>query len=261
MTIGIVRRFNDYGITINRLYLITLNIWCYCVCIILIIIKARRVSWIPISFSIIFLLTSVLPVNYASITKHKIQNEISKIIQTQIPTKGLPFSQDKYTQWLKTFSPERAQQINEKFIYLYEWFGKESISQWIDEDVSLYMLRTEFKNQQETQAIVSYSGAIASNALIGIPVGYKKLQAVHQYQIINKEEQENMLSVKITQENDTVYINYQTLESLSQYKHGEMPPSELKCNSSQKTFILTSFSVDKTKKSMEISIDGYLFSK
>ena len=149
----------------------------------------------------------------------------------------------------------------EKFIYLYEWFGKESISQWIDEDVSLYMLRTEFKNQQETQAIVSYSGAIASNALIGIPVGYKKLQAVHQYQIINKEEQENMLSVKITQENDTVYINYQTLESLSQYKHGEMPPSELKCNSSQKTFILTSFSVDKTKKSMEISIDGYLFSK
>lgn len=261
MTIGIVRRFNDYGITINRLYLITLNIWCYCVCIILIIIKARRVSWIPISFSIIFLLTSVLPVNYASITKHKIQNEISKIIQTQIPTKGLPFSQDKYTQWLKTFSPERAQQINDKFIYLYEWFGKESISQWIDEDVSLYMLRTEFKNQQETQAIVSYSGAIASNALIGIPVGYKKLQAVHQYQIINKEEQENMLSVKITQENDTVYINYQTLESLSQYKHGEMPPSELKCNSSQKTFILTSFSVDKTKKSMEISIDGYLFSK
>ena len=206
-------------------------------------------------------MTSVLPVNYASITKHKIQNGISKIIQTQIPTEDLPFSQDKYTQWLKTFSPERAQQINEKFIYLYEWFGKKSISQWIDEDVSLYMLRTEFKNQQETQAIVSYSGAIASNALIGIPVGYKKLQAVHQYQIINKEEQENMLSVKITQENDTVYINYQTLESLSQYKHGEMPPSELKCNSSQKTFILTSFSVDKTKKSMEISIDGYLFSK
>ena len=162
---------------------------------------------------------------------------------------------------VKNIFSKRAQQINEKFIYLYEWFGKESISQWIDEDVSLYMLRTEFKNQQETQAIVSYSGAIASNALIGIPVGYKKLQAVHQHQIINKEEQENMLSVKITQENDTVYINYQTLESLSQYKHGEMPPSELKCNSSQKTFILTSFSVDKTKKSMEISIDGYLFSK
>lgn len=26
MTIGIIRRFNDYGVTINRLYLITLNV-------------------------------------------------------------------------------------------------------------------------------------------------------------------------------------------------------------------------------------------
>ena len=32
MTVGIIRRFNDYGVTINRLYLITLNIWCYIVC-------------------------------------------------------------------------------------------------------------------------------------------------------------------------------------------------------------------------------------
>ena len=31
VTIGIIRRFNDYGVTINRLYLITLNIWCYIV--------------------------------------------------------------------------------------------------------------------------------------------------------------------------------------------------------------------------------------
>ena len=53
MTIGIIRRFNDYGVTINRLYLITLNVWCYFVCITLILIKAKRINWIPVSFSII----------------------------------------------------------------------------------------------------------------------------------------------------------------------------------------------------------------
>lgn len=42
MTIGIIRRFNDYGITINRLYLATLNGWFYIVCIGLFVIKARR---------------------------------------------------------------------------------------------------------------------------------------------------------------------------------------------------------------------------
>lgn len=50
MTIGIIRRFNDYGVTINRLYLITLNVWCYFVCITLILIKAKRINWIPVSF-------------------------------------------------------------------------------------------------------------------------------------------------------------------------------------------------------------------
>lgn len=261
MTIGIIRRFNDYGVTINRLYLITLNIWCYFVCITLIIIKAKRISWIPISFSLVFLLTSVLPVNYASITRQIIQKEVNQTIIRQKPMLNLPLSQEQYNQWLKTFSSEQARQINEKFIYLYEWFGKESICQWIDEDVSLYMLRTEFEDKQENQTTVSYSGTIASEATISIPDGYQKLQSIHRYQIIDHKEQDKIIAVPLTQDNDTVYIDQQTIESLSQHKKGEMPPTQLNCNSSQKVFLLTSFSIEKTEGNIEVSIDGYLFSK
>lgn len=261
MTIGIIRRFNDYGVTINRLYLITLNIWCYFVCITLIIIKAKRISWIPISFSLVFLLTSVLPVNYASITRQIIQKEVNQTIIRQKPMLNLPLSQEQYNQWLKTFSPEQARQINEKFIYLYEWFGKESICQWIDEDASLYMLRTEFEDKQGNQPTVSYSGTIASEAAISIPDGYQKLQSIHRYQIIDHKEQDKIIAVPLTQDNDTVYIDQQTIESLSQRKKGEMPPTQLNCNSSQKFFLLTSFSIEKTEENIEVSIDGYLFSK
>lgn len=261
MTIGIIRRFNDYGVTINRLYLITLNIWCYFVCITLIIIKAKRISWIPISFSLVFLLTSVLPVNYASITRQIIQKEVNQTIIHQNPMQNLPLSQEQHNQWLKTFSPEQARQINEKFIYLYEWFGKESICQWIDEDVSLYMLRTEFEDRQENQSTVSYSGTIASEATISVPDGYQKLQSIHRYQIIDHKGQDKIIAVSLTQDNDTVYIDQQTIESLSQRKKGEMPPTQLNCNSSQKVFLLTSFSIEKTEENIEVSIDGYLFSK
>lgn len=261
MTIGIIRRFNDYGVTINRLYLITLNIWCYFVCITLIIIKAKRISWIPISFSLVFLLTSVLPVNYASITRQIIQKEVNQTIIHQKPMQNLPLSQEQYNQWLKTFSPEQARQINEKFIYLYEWFGKESICQWIDEDASLYMLRTEFEDKQENQPTVSYSGTIASEATISIPDGYQKLQSIHRYQIIDHKGQDKIIAVSLTQDNDTVYIDQQTIKSLSQRKKGEMPPTQLNCNSSQKVFLLTSFSIEKTEENIEVSIDGYLFSK
>lgn len=261
MTIGIIRRFNDYGVTINRLYLITLNIWCYFVCITLIIIKAKRISWIPISFSLVFLLTSVLPVNYASITRQIIQKEVNQTIIRQKPMLNLPLSQEQYNQWLKTFSPEQARQINEKFIYLYEWFGKESICQWIDEDASLYMLRTEFEDKQENQPTVSYSGTIASEATISISDGYQKLQSIHRYQIIDHKGQDKIIAVPLTQDNDTVYIDQQTIESLNQCKKGEMPPTQLNCNSSQKAFLLTSFSIEKTEENIEVSIDGYLFSK
>lgn len=260
MTIGIVRRFNDYGVTINRLYLITLNIWCYFVCIILIIIKAKRISWIPISFSIVFLLTSILPVNYASITRHTIQKEIDQAIQLQTSAGRLPLSQEQYNQWLNTLSPEKAQQINEKIIYLYEWFGKESICQWIDEDVSLYMLRTEFRKQQDIRPTVSYSGAVALNTPISIPDGYQKLQSIHQDQTIDNKGEREILAIQLTQENDTVYIKQQTIKSLTQYKNGEMPPTLLKCNSSQKVFLLTKFLIETTAEYTEVSIEGYLFS-
>lgn len=59
MTVSIGRRLQDYGITINRLYLLTFNLWCYLVCIGLLTNRARRISWIPISFACIFLLVSI----------------------------------------------------------------------------------------------------------------------------------------------------------------------------------------------------------
>ena len=64
-----------------RLYLITFNIWCYIVCIGLSLNKARRINWIPVSFSVIFLLTSVLPVNYASITRNKLRSDIENELE------------------------------------------------------------------------------------------------------------------------------------------------------------------------------------
>lgn len=123
------------------------------------------------------------------------------------------------------------------------------------------MLRTEFEDKQENQTTVSYSGTIASEATISIPDGYQKLQSIHRYQIIDHKEQDKIIAVPLTQDKDTVYIDQQTIESLSQHKKGEMPPTQLNCNSSQKVFLLTSFSIEKTEENIEVSIDGYLFSK
>lgn len=66
MSVGLARRFMDYGITANRLYVLTLNLWFYAVAIGLIVCKARRIHWISISFAALVVLTSCHPWNFNS---------------------------------------------------------------------------------------------------------------------------------------------------------------------------------------------------
>lgn len=78
MSIGIGRRIYDHGLTASRLYLATLNVWFYVACIVMFYTRLRRISWIPVSFSLLFMLTSVFPINYNSIARDYILNDIQE---------------------------------------------------------------------------------------------------------------------------------------------------------------------------------------
>ena len=117
MTIGIFRRINDYGITLNRLYLLTLNGWYYLVCIGLFLMKAKRIHWIAISFGGLFLITSALPVNYASITRKYMVEHITKILNDTYHG-PLPMNEKQYFDWISTLPRKKALLVNSRFRYL-----------------------------------------------------------------------------------------------------------------------------------------------
>ena len=79
MSIGLGRRFMDYGITANRLYMLTFNIWLYAVAIGLWLLKARRIHWISISFTMLVLITSVHPWNYNRIYQNTLLNRFNEL--------------------------------------------------------------------------------------------------------------------------------------------------------------------------------------
>lgn len=113
MTIGIFRRIGDYGITLNRLYLLTLNIWFYLVCIGLFLTRARRIFWIPVSFCIVFLLTSALPVNYAGITRNYTVRHVREVLDNAY--RGtLPMTEEQYLDWVVTLPREEALLLNSR---------------------------------------------------------------------------------------------------------------------------------------------------
>ena len=281
MTIGIIRRFNDYGITINRLYLATLNGWFYIVCIGLFVIKARRINWIPISFAGIFLLTSALPVNYAGITKNTILKEIKAEMQRSCRA-DTPLSLEQYKEWIYSLPEKQAIQINGKFRYLSNWFGTESVTHLIDKDVTynLYSVTADIDTDPiapDTDSDrVTYSGEIDSQTIINIPAGYTRFIAIpdaglsgHRFTIPRQYLENGTLPVSLDTRtgnlNDSVYIELSTLEMLEKSsKHGHIPPTSFRCNSPKNLFMLTAFDIHYEKSSDEdvrMSIKGYLFKK
>ena len=283
MTVGIMRRFNDYGITINRLYIITLNIWFYIVCFGLVFTKARRISWIPISFSIIFLLTSALPVNYASITRNTIRNDVKEELKRSCDME-LPLTREQYNQWIETLPEGTAAQVNDKFMYLRNWFGRKSIADLVDRDVSFYSARHHYETDNDDIAVdaepvstptISYRAQAASQVDIKIPNGYNRFIAIPDPKesdwsctIPRKYLETGILPVSLGTRtghmNDSVYIDLKTLETLRQYKYGEMPPTTFKCNSNKNLFMLTRFSLNYPKvgqEELKLGINGYLFKK
>ena len=175
MSIGIFRRITDYGITIQRLYILLFNVWCYAVCLTLICFKSRRIWWIPVSFGVLALLASAGPWSIANITKRSLHNEVKNALTAS--GKILPMSQSAYDEWLKSLT-EEEQLINSKLCYLRSTYRHASTEDLLFESVRTY----EFSEQAREVAatgIANMRGIFRENLLQGeqmqIPTDYSQM--------------------------------------------------------------------------------------
>ncbi len=82
MTVGIFRRFDDYGLTINRGYVFLLNFWLYGISIYLFITQSNRLKWIIVSFAVVALLSAIGPWSIMNVTRRNMLNEIEYLLTT-----------------------------------------------------------------------------------------------------------------------------------------------------------------------------------
>lgn len=147
MTVGIARRIGDYGITLRRLYLLTLNLWFYAVCIGLFACRARRIHWIPLSLAALFMLTSVLPgVNYAAITHRYLYDKVTEKI-TATYHGALPMSEEAYFDWLISLPPDEALAVNSRMHQLDDAFRDLRIEALIGDHANFWGARQHIYNQ------------------------------------------------------------------------------------------------------------------
>lgn len=122
MFVGIMRRLSDYGITINRLYVLLLNLWLFGVSVYLFITRTRQVKWIYISFAAIAFLFSVGPWSVFSITKHTLKSEL-----TRLYADAKPFIRDQKNPEIKSLDTTKKKRLYDITTYLKQTYGKESV--------------------------------------------------------------------------------------------------------------------------------------
>lgn len=119
MTIGIARRIGDYGLTINRCYILLLNIWFYGIYLYLFLTGARRIKWIVISPVVLALLACVGPWSAANVARRSIAREVNDYLNgTQISLAN-PAIDRTDTKGLR--------HLRSNIDYLYYHYGEESI--------------------------------------------------------------------------------------------------------------------------------------
>ena len=169
MTIGVVRRYMDYGVTPPRLYLLTLLVWYYAVCIGMLAGKSKRFSWVALSFAALYLLSSGHPMNFYRWCRPKLMAKIEQVIAE----KGLEVPLSMYNLHSNPkLTDAEADALYDDLNYMRSMYGKESIEGWVKEDVSAI---EETEARIETSEIYYYN---YTNEYIS-PQGYTKFKWVN----------------------------------------------------------------------------------
>jgi MFS family permease len=134
MTVGIFRRLDDYGLTINRAYVFLLNFWLYGICIYLFLSHSKQLKWIFITFSAIAFLSAIGPWSVFRVTKNNMLNQIEVLLSENNYLKDGKIIQQSDIKSLQT-DKKAKELLSAKVDYLVKNFGSEAIQPLFSDDV------------------------------------------------------------------------------------------------------------------------------
>lgn len=269
MSVGIYRRFSDYGVTIYRLYLLIFNVWCYVVCLGLIVCRSRRVIWIINSFLIVWALISIFPYNIASYTRNKLTNEV-KHLTAQQPDIKLPMNSVTYDKLLQELSYIDAKKTDGKLSYLRTTYGMKCTEELLQPKVETfgYEFDKKVKNNKgkpaSVKSMVSYECNFEkSDVLVSIPAGYHHVVSIAAYDEDNVQGYLQGDSMRIVLKdnmggqmiNDEYLVSLSDLEAMANTE--KIHNIQLKGKKTQLT--ITYFLLRYREEVERLHIVGYLF--
>lgn len=121
MSVGLVYRVGEYGITVSRLYVAAFDVWAFAVVFYLIFRKDANLNLIATSFAVVFALVSVFPgANFTAIGNHVVRSEVRRTLKAN-GVRTFPVDAEELKSILGRMPRKNAENLASRVEYLDDW--------------------------------------------------------------------------------------------------------------------------------------------
>ena len=259
MTVGICRRLSDYGITVSRLYVLTLNVWFYAVCLGLWFLRARRIHWIPLSFGALLLLTSAQPMNYCQVVKRSLSSNIESLL-AQYPAQSLPMNELAFNQWLHTMPDDVRSDAYSHLAYLRNNYNG-ATEKWLGKEI--YLSSRLYDDSEQRTMLADFDN---HNSTIDLPQSYSHLKKINHTRYTEDSNlclNDSILTLKVDGKDEEPLSFDINLEAVNRANDADLPPLQFpeKTVGYDVLLIVLRLNVSQEAETIDIKYSGYLFYK
>lgn len=186
MSIGLIYRVREYGITVSRLYVAAFNVWAYSVVVYLLLKRNAGLNVVAVSFALVFAFVSMVPgLNFTSIANRIVRNDVIASLQ-DAGAEHFPLTAEETRSLLAGLEEREAESVASKIEYLDGWDDHSEINDIVASDRRLFdyeLLPEQYVEEVEAVETV-YSYFLDKDGVVTVPEGYDK---VIRYDAYNKD--------------------------------------------------------------------------
>lgn len=254
MSVGLVYRIGEYGITTSRLYVAAFNIWAYATLLYLIFRKRANLNLIAVSFTVVFAMVSIIPgLNFTVIAQRVVRGEVRKALVTQ-GVKAFPIGEDNLKEILADMDYKDAENLVSKIEYLDDWEDHSQISDMIKSDSHLF----SYDLLPDTALEVTCPVRLAAKTPVAIPEGYTKVDKI--YGVVEDSWQNDNGSISCDFENYTLNINPDSLKSARVHRT-PLAVKGIDVDGQEAAIVITELSMDERPRINISFIECYIFTR
>ena len=186
MSVGVIYRVGEYGLTASRLYVITFNIWAYGVLAFLLLKKDANLNIVAGTFAVVFVLVSIVPgLNLTAIATRSVRGEVMRTLR-EAGVEKFPISDERLLEIIEELPQQTGRNLASRLEYLDDWEDHSRVADIVksDERLATWRLVKDDCDEVEVTAVELPSREYAGE--VEVPEGFSSVKYRQSFELDTK---------------------------------------------------------------------------